>query len=83
MILNGWDCQFTQENPILSPGKNMTLSNNEIKEIYKKYNSAKIIVIHLDGVNHATVSRKEFIEYCKYQWLNNVIIPLNWETVTL
>lgn len=84
IIANLWDCQFSQENPILSPGKNMTLTNKEILEIQKNYPSAKIIAIHLDGVNHATVSREDFIKYVTDNGIqNNFIIPKNGELIEL
>ena len=62
-------------------GKPITMSANDIQEISSMLKDAKIILCHLDALNHCPESK----EFCKETLKNstNIIIPNDGETIKL
>lgn len=83
IIANTGECQFTQNNPILEPHKNMTLSKEEIKDISHLLPGSKIIAVHLEAINHCQLTRKELKKYITKEKLDKqVYIPFENEILT-
>jgi len=62
-------------------GKRITMSIKDVQEISKILKNSKIVVVHLDTLNHCTESR----DYCKEQLLDysNIIIPDYGENILI
>jgi L-ascorbate metabolism protein UlaG (beta-lactamase superfamily) len=62
-------------------GKPITMSINDLHEMAKLRNETKIVVVHLDALNHCSETR----EFCKEQALNhdNIYFPNDGERVDL
>jgi L-ascorbate metabolism protein UlaG (beta-lactamase superfamily) len=62
-------------------GKPITMSINDILEMAKLLNESKIVVVHLDALNHCSQNR----DFCKEQSLNhdNIYFPNDGERVNL
>ncbi|HNW51502.1 MAG TPA: MBL fold metallo-hydrolase [Prolixibacteraceae bacterium] len=74
LIANGGAARFLFGKPI-------TLSIKNIKELSSLLKDTKILVVHLNALNHCT----ETIDFCKEQIIgfSNIQIPSNGETILL
>jgi L-ascorbate metabolism protein UlaG (beta-lactamase superfamily) len=65
-------------------GKPITMTKEEVLIIAKESVDSKIIVVHLEAVNHCTLTRKELNEYLKQNGISeNVIVPNDSEIMNL
>jgi Cft2 family RNA processing exonuclease len=62
-------------------GKPITMSITDVQEISKILPDSKIIVVHLDVINHCAEKR----DYCKtqIQGYTNIYLPSNGETMNI
>lgn len=84
IIANAGECQFTKENPVLQPGQLMTLSKEELKQISLLMPEAKIVAVHLESINHCSLTREElklFIE--SNNLINKVLVPNDIDIIGL
>lgn len=76
IIANTGECQFTKENPVLAPGTPMTLTAAELKEISQYVPESKIMTVHMDAINHCSLTKDELREYLEKEELEKkVIVP--------
>ncbi|MNJ67762.1 hypothetical protein D3C77_639600 [compost metagenome] len=76
VIVNGGDVQ-------LSEGGSLIMGKNDIYEVYKTAPNAKIISVHMEAVNHWTLSREELRDFTKEKGIStNVLIPEDGESFT-
>lgn len=69
IAVNGGDNQFLQ-------GGSLVMGKDDIYEVYKASPNAKIIVSHMEAVNHWTLSRDELKSFIKEKdILSNVFVP--------
>jgi L-ascorbate metabolism protein UlaG (beta-lactamase superfamily) len=60
-------------------GKPITMTNEDIYEITRRYENIKIIAIHMEAWNHCRLSRKELKQYISANNISNVFIPQDGE----
>ena len=76
IVANTGECQFTEENPVLDPYITMTLTKTELKSIAKLLPNSKTIAIHMDAINHCSLSKNNLKEYIENEKLEkNIVIP--------
>lgn len=76
IVINGGDAQFPK-------GGSLTMGKNDIYEVYKAAPNAKIIPVHMEAVNHWTLSRKELKGFTNEKGISsNVLIPNDGDTYT-
>lgn len=64
-------------------GKPITLRNLDIEKIAKLLPESKVIVVHMDAINHCQQSRADLKEYIlKKDYAQRVLIPQNGELLT-
>ncbi|MBP3040357.1 MBL fold metallo-hydrolase [Bacillaceae bacterium Marseille-Q3522] len=64
-------------------GKPITMAKEEIVKIAKDAKDSKIIAVHLEAVNHCTLSRDELNRYLKENDVSNqVAVPYDGEVLT-
>ncbi|MDD7886216.1 MBL fold metallo-hydrolase [Flavivirga sp. 57AJ16] len=84
IIANTGECQFTKENPVLQPGQLMTLSKEELKQISLLMPEAKIIAVHLESINHCSLTREEIKLFLKSNDLiNKILVPNDNDIIRL
>ena len=79
------ECQLSQEELAKTLGKSRSTVTNiirlnnlqeDVKKMVMKMPKSKIITVHMDAINHCTVSRKNMHDFVKlHQYENNVWIP--------
>lgn len=77
VVANTGECQFTKENPVLSPGEEMTLSKHELKKITQLLPASKIVAVHMDAINHCSLSKTDLRTYIKSEELEKSILVPN------
>lgn len=84
VIANTGECQFTKENPVLQPGQLMTLSKEELKKVSLLMPKAKIIAVHLESINHCSLTKDELKNFIRTNNLTNkILVPDNIETINI
>jgi L-ascorbate metabolism protein UlaG (beta-lactamase superfamily) len=74
IVVNGGDNQFLQ-------GGSLVMGKEDIYEVYKAAPNAKIISVHMEAVNHWTLSREELKNFIKDKGLlSNVFVPDDGES---
>lgn len=68
LVVNGGDNQFLQ-------GGSLVMGIDDIYEVYKAAPNAKIISVHMEAVNHWTLSREELKQFIKEKSISNVLVP--------
>lgn len=77
IVVNGGDNRFFI-------GSQLVMNKTDILNVHKAAPNAKIIVVHMEGVNHNTLSRKELSEFINEKTSSNkVIIPSDGEKINL
>lgn len=77
IVANTGECQFTKENPVLSPGETMTLTKSELKKITHLLPASKIVAVHMDAINHCRLTKNELRKYIKSEELEKSILVPN------
>ncbi|MGQ3479322.1 MBL fold metallo-hydrolase [Paenibacillus sp. TY11] len=76
IAVNGGDNQFLQ-------GGSLIMGKDDIYEVFKAASNAKIIVSHMEAVNHWTLSRKELKSFNNEKGISSfVLIPDDGESYT-
>jgi L-ascorbate metabolism protein UlaG (beta-lactamase superfamily) len=76
IVVNGGDNQFLV-------GSSLVMGIDDIYEVYKAAPNAKIISVHMEAVNHWTLSREELKSYVNEKGISsNVLVPNDGETYT-
>lgn len=74
IVVNGGDNQFLQ-------GGSLVMGKEDIYEVYKAAPNAKIISVHMEAVNHWTLSRAELKSFIEEKGISsNVIVPDDGES---
>ncbi|WP_408009972.1 MBL fold metallo-hydrolase [Pseudalkalibacillus sp. A8] len=74
IVVNGGDNQFHE-------GGSLVMGKEDIHEVYKAASNAKIIVVHMEAVNHWTLSRKELKNFInKNEISSNILVPDDGES---
>ncbi|SKA37963.1 L-ascorbate metabolism protein UlaG, beta-lactamase superfamily [Chitinophaga eiseniae] len=82
VIANTGECHFTRENPVLAPGITMTLTTGELKAITRLLPATTVIAVHMDAINHCSLSKADLRRYVAGEKLQNRIkVPQEGETV--
>ncbi|WP_050184099.1 MBL fold metallo-hydrolase [Domibacillus robiginosus] len=69
IIVNGGDNQFLQ-------GGSLIMGKEDIHKVYQAAPDSKIIVVHMEAVNHWALSRKELKAFIKEKEMSsNVLVP--------
>ncbi|MEN9908127.1 MAG: hypothetical protein RLZZ540_1276 [Bacteroidota bacterium] len=77
IVVNGGDNRFFI-------GNQLVMNKQDIFSVHKAAPNAKIIVVHMEGVNHNTLSRKELSEFINEKTISNkVIIPIDGEKINI
>ena len=77
IIANTGECQFTEENPVLAPGITMTLTRIELNEMTRLLPESKIIAVHMDAINHCSLTKDELGKYIENEKLEKKIVVPN------
>lgn len=76
IVVNGGDNQFLV-------GGSLIMGKDDIYEVFKAAPNAKIIVSHMEAVNHWTLSRKELKSFLNDKRISsNVLVPDDGESYT-
>lgn len=76
IVVNGGDNQFLQ-------GGSLVMGKEDIYMVYKAAPSSKIISVHMEAVNHWTLSREELISFSKEKGFStNLLVPYDGEAYT-
>lgn len=76
IVVNAGDNQFIQ-------GGSLVMGKDDVFEVYKTSPNAKIIAVHMDAVNHWTLSREELKSYADEKgFSSNILIPDDGESYT-
>ncbi|HEK9103724.1 TPA: MBL fold metallo-hydrolase [Bacillus pseudomycoides] len=76
IVVNGGDNQFFE-------GGSLIMGKEDIYEVYKAAPDAKIIVVHMEAVNHWTLSRNELKSFLAEKEMSaNVLVPDDGESYT-
>jgi L-ascorbate metabolism protein UlaG (beta-lactamase superfamily) len=86
IIANTGECTFSKQNPVLKPGKHMTLTKEELLKIAIENKKAILIAIHMDAINHCGLTKEELRLFLKKQEKliqNKILIPNEGEVLQL
>ncbi len=76
LILNGGQNQFLEGGPLI-------MGKEDVYQVYKAAPKAKILVSHMEAVNHWGLSRKELKTFIKDKGItSNVLVPDDGETIS-
>ncbi|MGJ9385598.1 MBL fold metallo-hydrolase [Salipaludibacillus sp. CF4.18] len=76
IVVNAGDNQFIQ-------GGSLVMGKDDIYEVYKAAPNAKIIAVHMEAVNHWTLSREELKSFINEKGMtSNVLVPDDGESYT-
>ncbi|OLS40744.1 MBL fold metallo-hydrolase [Bacillus sp. MRMR6] len=74
IVVNGGDNQFLQ-------GGSLVMGKDDIYEVYKAAPNAKIISVHMEAINHWTLSREELKRFINEKGISsNVLVPDDGES---
>ncbi|MFP3844927.1 MBL fold metallo-hydrolase [Priestia filamentosa] len=74
IVVNGGDNQFLE-------GGSIVMGKDDIYEVYKAAPNAKIISVHMEAVNHWTLSREELRRFINEKGVSsNVLVPEDGES---
>ncbi|MBD1381322.1 MBL fold metallo-hydrolase [Metabacillus arenae] len=77
IVVNGGDNQFLE-------GCSLVMGKDDIYEVHKAAPNAKIISVHMEAVNHWTLSREELKSFIHEKGISsNVLVPEDGELYTL
>lgn len=77
IVVNGGDNQFLI-------GGSLIMGKDDIYEVYKATPNAKIIVSHMEAINHWTLSREELKDFINEKEIaSNVLVPDDGDSYTL
>jgi L-ascorbate metabolism protein UlaG (beta-lactamase superfamily) len=77
IVVNGGDNRFVIGNQLI-------MNKQDIFSVHKAAPNAKIVVVHMEGVNHNTLSRKELSEFLNEKTINDkVIIPIDGQKINM
>ncbi|SIS46162.1 hypothetical protein SAMN05421687_104247 [Salimicrobium flavidum] len=74
IVANGGDNQFDEGA--------LVMNKEDIHLLQKKSPESEIIVVHMEAVNHWTLSREELRSSLSGKGISNVIVPEDGETMT-
>lgn len=76
IVVNGGDNQFHE-------GGSLVMGKDDVYEVYKAAPNAKIIVVHMEAVNHWTLSRKELKGFIQDKEIpSHILVPDDGESYT-
>jgi hypothetical protein len=76
IVVNGGDNQFLQ-------GGSLVMGKEDIYNVYNAAPNAKIISVHMEAVNHWTLSREELRSFTTEKGISsNVLVPNDGESYT-
>lgn len=76
IVVNAGDNQFLV-------GDSLVMGKEDVYEVYKAAPNAKIITVHMESVNHWTLSREELKNYINEKGMSsNVLVPNDGESNT-
>lgn len=76
IVVNGGDNQFLE-------GGSLVMGKDDIYEVYKAAPNARIISVHMEAINHWTLSREELKSFIKEKEISsNVLVPDDGESYT-
>jgi L-ascorbate metabolism protein UlaG (beta-lactamase superfamily) len=74
IVVNGGDNQLTE-------GGSLVMGKDDIYEVYNAATNAKIISVHMEAVNHWTLSREELKSFINEKGISsNVLVPEDGES---
>jgi L-ascorbate metabolism protein UlaG (beta-lactamase superfamily) len=76
IVVNAGDNQFFQ-------GGSLVMGKDDVYEVYKAAPHAKIITVHMEAVNHWTLSREELKTFINHKGISShVLVPNDGESYT-
>ncbi|PAD34741.1 MBL fold metallo-hydrolase [Terribacillus saccharophilus] len=76
IVVNAGDNQFLE-------GGSLVMGKEDVYEVYKAATNAKIIAVHMEAVNHWTLSKEELKSFSHEKGINsNVLVPDDGESYT-
>ncbi|AKV04410.1 putative exported protein [Labilithrix luteola] len=76
IVANTGECQFTKENPVLTPGTPMTLTVGELKEMTQLLPRSKVVAVHMDAINHCQLTKDGLRKYVASEHLKgSIVVP--------
>lgn len=81
IIMNTGDAQFAQESPF--DDKSIIMGKLDVERMYHFAPNTKLIAVHMDTVNHGTLTRKELRTFVEIKNLdtNRIFIPNDGEVL--
>lgn len=77
IVVNGGDNQFAQ-------GGSLVMGKDDIKQVYKASPKATLIVVHMEAVNHYTLTRTALDQFLVEQNMaDRVLVPADGQSYTL
>ena len=77
IVVNGGDNQFAQ-------GGSLVMGKDDIKQVYKAGPKATLIVVHMEAVNHYTLTRAALDQFLVEQNMaDRVLVPADGQSYTL
>ena len=77
IVANAGDNQFFE-------GGSLVMGKDDVYEVYKAAPKAKIIAVHMEAVNHWTLSREQLKRFINEKGItSNVLVPDDGESYTL
>ncbi|KAB7672088.1 MBL fold metallo-hydrolase [Bacillus sp. B1-b2] len=74
MVVNAGDNQFIQ-------GGSLVMGKDDVYQVYQAAPNAKIICVHMEAVNHWTLSRKELMSFVSQKEISSqVLVPEDGES---
>jgi len=76
IVVNAGDNQFLE-------GGSVVMGKNDVHEVYKATPNSKIIAVHMEAINHWTLSRGELKRFIKERGITpNVLVPDDGQSYT-
>lgn len=75
IVLNACDARLKDTGRLI-------MNLDDIKSVYDKANDAKLVISHLEAVNHAFINRKDIKEFVLNNNMKQVYIPDDGESIT-
>jgi L-ascorbate metabolism protein UlaG (beta-lactamase superfamily) len=74
IVVNGGDNQFLE-------GGSLVMGKEDVYKVYEAAPNSKIIVVHMEAVNHWTLSRKELLEFIDEKGIESTVyVPEDGES---
>ncbi|MEQ5790767.1 MBL fold metallo-hydrolase [Muricauda sp. NFXS6] len=83
VIANTGECQFSEPNEVLAPGRTMTLTKEELVQLAVHRPMTKVVAVHLEAINHCILTREVLRGYVREKGLEeSIMVPSDGESLS-